>query len=106
MNIGNLLFRRKYFYKWVGTVLSSDEVLNKKTSKISPNPAHDFLKIDFDNPNNEKALMLTITNTTGQIIFSKETSDNKLDISMLSPGMYIIKIESDQDQVVEKFLKY
>lgn len=106
VNIGNLLFRRKYFYKWVGTVLSSDEVLNKKTSKISPNPAHDFLKIDFENPNNGKALMLTITSTTGQIIFSKETSDNKLDISMLSPGMYIVKIESDQDQVVEKFLKY
>ncbi|MBK8738014.1 MAG: hypothetical protein IPL98_19710 [Saprospiraceae bacterium] len=66
--------------------------MNKKTLKISPNPAHDFLKIDFENPNNGKALMLTITSTTGQIISPKETSDNKLDISMLSQECILSKL--------------
>jgi Secretion system C-terminal sorting domain len=77
------------------SAVQEDETLSKSVV-LSPNPAADFvdLNFDFEKPANIK---LTIFNTVGQAVLSKKTDAiskgvEKLDISDLKSGIYIVEI--------------
>ncbi|MBC7389840.1 MAG: T9SS type A sorting domain-containing protein [Opitutaceae bacterium] len=58
---------------------------------ISPNPAHNSLHLS---PNTQGYFQLL--NTSGVEILFKQLSEENIDISKISPGMYFYKIISDQ----------
>jgi hypothetical protein len=89
---------------------SSDEVKEKCISstidrkfegkvKLFPNPAKDILNISFPGYNN--ILDVLMYNSLGQIKLFKTSPGNKIDISMLENGIYIIEIRMN-DKVYRK----
>jgi hypothetical protein len=73
---------------------------------IAPNPAHDYLKININEPIIKNATMI-IYNANGvfvkrQNIFSKQQD---IDISMLSKGFYLLKLVNGEKIINEKFIR-
>lgn len=73
----------------------------KATIRIYPNPSNTFLCIDI--PSEDK-LELEILNLLGKTIFTIK-SQNKIDVSNLEKGIYIIKIIQGQNYYNQKFVK-
>ena len=69
---------------------------------ISPNPTSEQLKIEANQFQN---FDYTITNITGKILQKGKTSTNQtLDISLLSKGSYFLNLKNSRQQLVRKFL--
>jgi len=85
------------FYKTYQTLGLKD--ITKTEIKIYPNPAKDFINIT-----SEKAVkLIEIYDTLGRLI--KTESTNKINISQLSKGNYLLKIKTDSGDIIEKFIK-
>lgn len=69
--------------------------------KIAPNPANDFIEIF----GLQKINQLQVIDFKGKIILSTNLITNKLDISKLSIGVYVLKIQSDSKTEIHKFIK-
>jgi len=76
---------------------------NLKTNSISvfPNPATTEVNIVFSS--NEKA-QIEISNAMGEVIIKKENK-NKIDISNLPNGLYIISVTQGQTRNIQKLIK-
>lgn len=74
---------------------------------IFPTPAENTLQIEIKNP----AILpesIRIYNLNGQVIWNKPIQNNanlSFDISALSPGMYMVEIESKQGKSRQKLIK-
>ena len=71
---------------------------------IYPNPAQDKLKVKMDMPFDN----VEITNLLGQVIYTTAILDaQELEIDVVSyrPGVYMIRLQSEQGIVVKKFIK-
>ncbi len=64
---------------------------------IHPNPANDILNIDVLKLNNVQRYKAVIADMMGSVVLNApiETGSNQLDISKLSPALYIVKIYAD-----------
>lgn len=78
--------------------LATSEV-NKKSLKIYPNPAKDFLTID-NTGNIEK---VEIYSATGQLV--QTAKDKKVNVSALAKGNYLVKVTTGNVVSSEKFIK-
>jgi hypothetical protein len=67
--------------------------VNNKDIKIYPNPAHDFVQIDY---NDEIIKSVEILSITG-LLLSKITYANKINIRDLNKGFYILRIQTTND---------
>jgi hypothetical protein len=104
--------------KWIGTAkgLAAFNENGLKTSVrhdqkfldetvLYPNPAHDFITLkiqkQLQNP------IVDIININGQLIHSCriQNNQNRLDISALSSGVYMVRIQSDENHFIKKFVK-
>jgi hypothetical protein len=82
--------------------LSTNDVVKDKASiQIYPNPVSDVLNVTQVS---SKALF-TITNMAGQKVMSGQITDNKISVSRLSTGAYIISIEDKGTTSNLKFIK-
>jgi len=75
-------------------------------TNIYPNPAHDHIEISFAGAE----ALVEISSITGQLIQSEIQKNNrnirqKYDVSKLSAGTYFITIKTDQEIIVNKFIK-
>ena len=70
--------------------------LNKKSINISPNPTMNIVHIK----NKENNDLITITNLNG--LEHLRTTKNEIDLSNLSSGIYIIKIETEGGKIAMK----
>jgi len=69
---------------------------------IYPNPTNNFLYID----SSINKASIIIIDINGKFLLSRnEITDNKIDISRLQNGLYILKIETDKGIIVRRFLK-
>lgn len=70
---------------------------------ISPNPIIDFMKVSA----NENFSSIAIFNTLGQLVFEKKVnaSEEKIDLTALTSGNYIVKITSETSSKVLKIIK-
>ncbi|MGH1519697.1 fibronectin type III domain-containing protein [Chryseobacterium sp. JK1] len=78
--------------------LMVDEVMSAADHlKVFPNPVNDILNVSSD----KKIISVTLFNTTGQLIFTKEINDKTttIDASSLVSGVYILKIDSGEKNV-------
>ena len=70
--------------------------------KIYPNPVQN--KFFFANRGTEK-IQLELYNLLGQLIFKRENISSEVDISHLSSGIYIAKLQSNQQEKTIKIIK-
>jgi hypothetical protein len=83
------------------TTLATSEALRKMKVQIFPNPVADIIQISGI----ENAQRIEIYNMTGQLVKS-ESFDNKINVSKLIPGIYLLRINTKDFQTYEfKFLK-
>jgi Secretion system C-terminal sorting domain len=74
--------------------LLSDKMPSAETHfKCYPNPANDVIYIDFDT-NTNSAFVVQLYNSLGQLVLSKssDSAENRLDISTLPQGIYVVKV--------------
>lgn len=82
--------------------LSTSDITKDKTSiQIYPNPVSDVLNVTQVSPNAQ----FSITNIAGQKVMSGQISDNKISVSRLSTGAYVISIEDKGTTSNLKFIK-
>ena len=81
------------------------EVTSDKTVTISPNPASDYITVEYDTQKyNEIEYQLYGVN--GNLIFEgKLQSDSKIDLKTLNPGAYLIKVKVDEFWMTQKIMK-
>ncbi len=80
--------------------------LTYNTFNIYPNPAKDFIFIDFLN-SEILDVQILIYDITGKELLSKKVNnnDNKIDISSLKSGVYFIKIKTKNQIYTSKLIK-
>jgi hypothetical protein len=79
-----------------------DEVLAKEIS-IYPNPVRDELKIETGDL---QINTIQIVDLTGKVIYhSSQMINNSINVSTLSAGVYLIKVDTDKGMKTEKFVK-
>lgn len=73
------------------------------TLKYYPNPVNDVLTVT----NNNNIEMLTVTNTLGQTVISKQINNNnaQLDLSSLNNGVYFVKVSVEGKNKTLKIIK-
>lgn len=86
------------FYKTYQAYLGLDELVQSKI-RIYPNPAKDFIIISSD----EKLKSAAIYDNLGRLI--KMENSDKLDISGLVKGSYLIKIKTKSGETIQKLIK-
>lgn len=82
-----------YLYDGSITQTSENFEPEPESIRIYPNPASDFVFVEFDNPD-ESYSVLTILNFKGQMVYRQELRRNdkvKIDLSNLSSGTYLVK---------------
>lgn len=84
--------------------LSNSEFDSETLFTIYPNPSTEFVEINgLANLSTSK---ITIFNTLGQNVFQDENlQSNKINVSGLNSGMYLMSIESDNFTQTIKFIK-
>ncbi|MES2515658.1 MAG: T9SS type A sorting domain-containing protein [Bacteroidota bacterium] len=77
--------------------------LKKESDRFSvyPNPASEELKVSV--PNNQTIDRIDIIDITGKTVLSDD--QETIDVSDLKPGLYFIKVVTDQNEYKQKFIK-
>lgn len=70
---------------------------------IFPNPANTFITI---NNTSDRVVSIKVYGLTGQMILSKEieTSENRIDVSNLKNGVYLLDINGQQNSTISKLI--
>ncbi|MPM24351.1 hypothetical protein SDC9_70833 [bioreactor metagenome] len=68
---------------------------------VSPNPATDYLYINGNN----KIDRLDVTDLAGQLVLSHDNPSSTLDVSSLQPGIYLLRIFSNNQLSIKKIQK-
>jgi Peptidase family M1 domain/Secretion system C-terminal sorting domain len=88
-------YRAKIYYagKYELTNVVKISAIQINTTTVSPNPANDKVKINFDNPFKEE-ILLAIFNVEGKKIIETKTKNNFIyfNVSNLQPGIYLLQI--------------
>jgi len=72
--------------------------------RIFPNPAADYISIDFGNKKFENATV-EIYDTTGKLCHSANLSGQQIDVQNLAKGMYFAKVRNRDLVSTQKFIK-
>ena len=89
------------------TALATTEISAKVDFTIYPNPAKDIITLQLKNAKSQKA-KITIYNTTGELIFTQNVDaidQSKINISKFVKGVYLIKIETNNEVLSKKIIK-
>ncbi len=79
--------------------VSTNEKLESTAIRIFPNPANDFIYISGNNLNEISSI--SVINNMGQEMISKNTEINKIDVSKLAPGFYIVEL-TIKNNIIQK----
>ena len=83
-------------WQFIGQSGLIDQKENNKS--LYPNPVDDWLTI----PCNGENTRVEIYDLKGTCLFSKELSDNQLNVSSLNPGMYMVKVSGETYKIIKK----
>lgn len=93
--------------------LRSAETEEKRVGRdltIYPNPANDFINLQYSSLKDEDlyAANIEVISQTGHVVFQGKASSSRamrLDVSDYYPGFYIVRIQSKNTTLVNKFVK-
>jgi len=82
----------------------------KTSLKIAPNPADDFINIEFFNFEKGKSAQLVILDLQGRLLIEKEIdnfgkNDVRIDVSKFASGHYVAKLKIRHRVESASFLK-
>jgi len=81
----------------------SNETFDENQFKIYPNPTFDKLNIDT---RGNTVNHIELFNTQGKRVMNTSLNNlNQIDVSHLSPGIYFIKLDTDKNSIIHKFVK-
>lgn len=99
---GNVLYLDDVKFGPDATVGIND--LEIPSIKVFPNPASNTITIELNNSVNTE---IELVNTLGQTVLTKTSKNNSnIDISNLDPGMYLVKIKTEKDELLSKIIKH
>ena len=80
-----------------------DPIEHSTTFNIYPNPVNDVLYIE----NSDIVEEVTIYNITGVIVYNERCTNNnvQVDIAELEAGAYIIKVRTENNETINRFVK-
>ena len=80
------------------------EELFDPVSSIVPNPAMDYVKINFSRGKHQKTII--VTNAMGEILVERRVDENELimDVSNFSKGIYLLKTSSGSQMSTHKII--
>ncbi len=81
--------------------MATNEVNGQDVFSVFPNPAGDILNVTNVKDRSE----YTIHNTAGQIVLKGAIKDQKLNVSSLKTGNYVITVKQDEQSQSVKFIK-
>lgn len=84
-----------------GVALSTNDFELNNSISVFPNPVKDILNVS--STDNATVTSLKIYDLQGKLI--AETTNNYMNTSNLSAGLYVVKIVTDQGQLTKKFIK-
>jgi hypothetical protein len=87
-----------------GTEVLATKNLAKPSFKVTPSPAHEYLTISL----NEPIHLITIMNVNGAIIQTNSASvsgETTVNISSLTPGIYLVSVQTENGLSTRKFIK-
>ena len=94
----------KYNYYWSEFEISGIESVNYHEVSVFPNPATDKLRISSEI--SLKKAIVNIFSISGKLIYNSTLADNSIiNINDLPAGVYIIKINSESINFVDKIIK-
>jgi len=70
---------------------------------IFPNPATHILNIDLQN--NAVLKAIRVYDALGQLVISEEANTSRLDVSTLSPGLYLVQVKTNEGVLIQKMIK-
>ena len=91
---GNVMEDQEYGFTFVGI---EETILDAKVN-VYPNPADNVLNLSFVSNNNSE-IVISLTDITGKILYNEPanisagSNNMQIDVSGLSKGMYILKLE-------------
>lgn len=94
---GNMYF--DFDYKYVGTPTGIAEASNDVLA-VYPNPANNELNITLGA--GRQAQAVKIFSIVGEEVLSVNNTGNQVDLSMLTPGMYILNVTTTNGEVLQK----
>uniref|UniRef100_UPI004049091F T9SS type A sorting domain-containing protein n=1 Tax=Flavobacterium sp. TaxID=239 RepID=UPI004049091F len=74
---------------------------NKSSLNVFPNPTKSILQLQYD----KKIDKITILDLTGKVVLKQTHNTNAINVAQLSNGIYVIKIEADNQEIFQKFIK-
>jgi len=84
-------------------MLSVDDAKKAISSfTVSPNPAKDYIQLDFPNSKNQKFTFI-ITSLEGKTV-SKTENQTRIDVSKLPKGVYLGTFKIDNQQITKKII--
>ncbi len=84
-------------------VTGIEDILAENNIAVYPNPARDVLNIK----STDNITHITMMNNVGQVVLNKKVADDnvlELNVENYEPGLYMIKIETADNLVIEKVL--
>ena len=72
--------------------------------KIYPNPARDYITLDKTELTDDPLATLEIYSIYGSLVQSRQGLQDKVDVSNLPPGMYVLRLESKHKMYTAKLL--
>ncbi len=72
--------------------------------EIFPNPASNYLNIDFGSEN-QNLTNVSIHNSIGQVVINHKEPSLEINIEKLKPGIYFVIVQDGKDKYTGKFIK-
>ncbi len=106
-NVSSISDTEKFTYGIIPKAKNSNSKssIAEKAITLYPNPAHNFIVVDYNNGENNA---IEIFNTSGKRVFQTSIKNNEpynLDISNFSAGIYFMKITNNEATHIKKFIK-
>ncbi|WP_340111267.1 T9SS type A sorting domain-containing protein [Maribellus mangrovi] len=89
----------------LATSLSMELSAEEQSFSFYPNPTNDFLILKI--PQKMQNYTVEIVNINGQVLqsYNLNSNEKRLNVSNLTVGVYLLRIQSDEHQVLKKFVK-
>lgn len=102
-HIGTTLWVDDLDFTFGNTAVNNIEM--SKLVNVFPNPAHDILTVETNTLTNGD--IISVYNIQGQLLLQQSILQSKMEIniSMLSKGIYILKIQNEEVNIAKRFIK-
>ena len=86
-------------------LFTNTKVISESTFTIYPNPASEFIAIQFDNADVNREL--AVINVLGEVVFTQNSASSTVNVnaSSLPAGIYFLQVKSDNHIFTQKFVK-